>query len=408
MTEKTNNEPKKGDIKKLIRVLIISLLAVVFIAAVAAFLSDYSGVGLFKEKTTVSGNFYHINPDSVKKMSAYGSGIVLVTDNAVQYVDSSGNLRTSNVHSYSDPGLCVNQKTLLLYDKGGDSFRIEKNSAIYHEYKVNGLLTCAAIGKKNNYAYAVNDEAGYQSHVLVYSASGKKLFEWGSASDYCLNMALSNDGKMLGLTVIGIDNAEYYSRVILFDFDSDQPVCSVDFSDRTVYSLDFIRQAFIANTDCGIYKVDFSGNSALLQDYTTSEIRHSYSCPSGLHCNSVALYGNEQDSYLSVYSSDYAPLYTRNFVGSVTDICCSRNYVSAAQDNAVYVFNRENAMIGNMSFSETVIQTVLAERNIYILTLAGLYKYNVSTGGDTGKNISSPELTVSGNASSSSETPEVG
>ncbi len=376
------NETTGKDIKRLFKVLGLSLLIVLVLLALVSFLSNYTNLDLFGKKeesaAVPDGVIYRIDADNVRSMQPYQNGVVLLTNAAVQYLDASGREVSSNSHIYATPEMQICDKTVFLYDKGGTACRIEKNASVYREMTLPGTITCGAVGKRNNYAYSLDNHDGYQSHIFVYSAKGEKQFEWGSASDYCFRLALSDAGNKLAVCVVGVENAEYYSKVLLFTFNSGQPAYTVDFPGKTVFDLDFISGKKIAvYTDAGVYFVDADGQITARQEYAANEIEHSCVNNHGLSCTAVIPYGNEQTPLITVFDGAHKVLYTHQYNTLISGVVCSGSHVGVVMYDKVQILNRAGKVVGDILPGEACERYVIVNNNLYIVSGTGLHRYNI-------------------------------
>ncbi len=391
-----NKKSKSG------RVIGIFVLLLILIMAIAAVASNLSGISIASlGNATASGDLiYDSLPDSIKDIEAYSSGTVLLTDTSVDYIDSSGRMLASNAHLYSQPVMKINKSNVLLYDRGSTSFRIESNSSIYNVFTVNGAISTAAIGAKNNYAYVLNGEGGFQSHLYVYSFQGKKQFEWGSASDYCLTMDLSDNGKSIVIATIGVDSAEYYSRVSLFNFKEDNPVFSVDFPDCTVFTLDYIGNKNIAAfTDNGIFIIKNDGTYNKICEYVPSEIQHS-SSSADLKTAVIANHGNTKNSDVIVFNKKYEELFRINSDNEIFAVRSTDKFVAVIFGDRINIYNSENDCVGNIIIGEKCLDAAFAGRTVYVRTVSGIYCF------DSYDNIDLTEIKEDESTSSSEKADE--
>ena len=202
---------KRSDVKRLFTVLGCAVLIVTVLIALVWFLSRFFHLDLFNGKEDAGarvGVIYQINSDNVRSMEAYAGGVAVLTNSSLKYLDSSGHELESNKHAFSSPEMKVNNKNVFVFDKGGVGYRLEKNTSVFSEESAPGQILCGAVGRRGNYALSVNNDGGFQSHIFVYSSKGKKQFEWGSASDYCSALALSDSGGRVAVAGLGAENAD--------------------------------------------------------------------------------------------------------------------------------------------------------------------------------------------------------
>ncbi|MBE6716421.1 MAG: hypothetical protein E7573_05825 [Ruminococcaceae bacterium] len=378
----------------------VCVLVLILLMALSAVVSELSGISIADiASERASGELiYDSLPDSIKNMESYSSGTVLLTDTSVDYLDSGGRLLSSNSHLYSQPVMKVNKSTVLLYDRGGTAFRIERNSDIYNTYTVSGAITTAALGKKNNYAYVLNDEGGFQSHLYVYSYQGKKQFEWGSASEYCAGVALSDNGKNVALSMLGVENGEYYSKVIFFNFRGSEPVYSVKFTDSTVFGLDFVNNKTVAAlTDNGIFVINNDGQYETVCEYSPAEIKHSSFETSDIKAFAVANHGNEKDTDVVIFNKKYAELFRVNTDTEVISLASSERFTAVLFSNEVKIYSDTNTPIGSILLGEKCIDAAFSGRTLYVRTVSGIYSFDADADTDLTQKKSEEETAATEN-----------
>lgn len=366
------------------KIIALCVLVLILVMAIGAVFSNVAGKPLINAGNTSKNGaiIYGSLPDSIRKVESFSSGAVLLTDTAVEYIDMNGKKLSTNSHLYSQPVIKTNKSTVLLYDKGGTSFRVEKNTSIYNTYTVSGTITTAALGAKDNYAYVLNNDGGYQSHLFVYSYQGKKQFEWGSASDYCIGTALSDNGKSVAVAMLGVKNGEYVSKIIFFNFKDSEPLYSVEFSDCTVYQLDFINNKTIAAlTDNGIFVINNDGQSDKVLEYLPTEIVSSNVFRSGLKVFGIAQHGNSKESKVSVYDKKYEQLYSLDFDCEVFGVKASKNNVAVLLGDKINIYDRDNNKTAEIILGEKCFDAVFSGSRLFVQTLSGIYSF------DCNKNI---------------------
>lgn len=373
---------KRSDVKRLFTVLGCAVLIVILLIALVWFLSHFFHFGFFagsnEEKSARVGVIYQINSDNVRHMEAYAGGVAVLTNSALKYLDSSGHELESNKHTFSSPEMKVSNKNVFLFDKGGVGYRLEKNTSIYAEQTAPGQILCGAVGKRGNYALSVDNDGGFQSHIFVYTSKGKKQFEWGSASDYCSALALSDSGGRVAVAVLGAENAEYYSKVMMFSVHSGAPAYTVDFSDETVFDLDFISSRKLAvYTDRGTYIVNQNGVCTTLQEFPSNELRFAAVNHDGLRAMVTAPFGNEQTPVVTVFSEKNRILYSRQYTGQISGVTCGESYVGVMIDGRVELINRDNVAAGTVDPGEACSDFAVVSHSLYALKSDGISRYNV-------------------------------
>lgn len=363
----------------------MSLLIVLFILAVAFVASDVLGKkNINKGDASESGSvFFSVPADNVVSMQPYGGdGLVVLTDTAVKYFDVYGNSIGSNEYNYANPVMRTAGKNLVLFDRGAYSLRLEKNGAGFADLSLESPVTTATVGKKGNYAYVLNANEGFQSHLYVYNFRGAMQYEWGCSSDYILDIALSENGKYACASVLGADNAEYFSEVILFRFNSSEPVYSVKLPEIAVYSVSFIAgKKVIAYTDKGVYLFEGDGSYEIKQRYTPGEMKLSFAEQNAMGCTLINQFGNEKNVLFTIFSKNYKNEFTKEYTQSVKCVHSSSGYAAVAFKDSVKIFNSEGSIVGTLRLNDICLDCKLAGRNVYVLMSDGIRSFGVTSGG---------------------------
>lgn len=375
--ERTKSSNKKSGSFTVIGIAVLILILVMVICAAISHFSGMKVNDFDKNKANDGEIIYDSLPDSIINVEKYASATVLLTDTSVDYLNPSGQRVSANSHSYSQPVIDIKNNTVLVYDKGGMAFRIEDNMDIYNSFTVNKPIVTASVGKKSNYAYVLNEDGGYQSHLYVYTLQGKKQFEWGSAADYCVATELSDNGRSIAIALLGVKNGEYVTTVNFFNFKDESPLFSVELKDCTVYELKFINnKTVVALTDNGIFVINKNGEYEKICDYTPSEILHSHCSFRGLNAVCAAQHGNVKATKLSVFNKKFSELYTKDFDTEIFGIRTSDKYVAALFNDSISIFDAKGNLTGEILFDEKCIDAAFSGNTLFVLTVSGIYSFN--------------------------------
>lgn len=385
MDENKKNKKKTGPgLGSVLKIVGMTILIVLLVLAAAFVASDVVGRRNMNngENAEDGSMFFAMTADNVVSMEPYGGdGLVVLTDTAVKYFDAYGNSIGSSEYTYANPVMCSAGKNLILFDRGAYSLRLEKNGVSFSTLTFDSPVTTAAVGKKGNYAYVLNANDGFQSHLYVYNFRGAKQYEWGCSSDYIMDVSLSENEKYACAAVLGADNAEYFSEVVLFRFNSPEPVYTVKLPEISVYSVEFVSgKKVVAYTDRGVYLFDGDGGYSIVQSYTPGEMKFSSAEQGSMGCTLINQYGNEKNVLFTVFSKNYKSSFTKEYAQSVKCIHSSSGYAAAAFKDSIEVINSEGSIVGEIALDDICIDCRIAGRNIYVLTSDGIRCYGVTSG----------------------------
>lgn len=370
-TDQTVAKPKAQiKISPFMLIGIAALVVLVIIAAAIAVADHAESSG--KNRTHGA---YTINSDSVLELGDYTSGVAVLTSNSVDYVDSFGNLMSANEHTYTNPVMITSGKNLVLYDRGGNLMKIEKNASLYKSFTFEAPISCADITSKGTYAYVLNADSGYQSHLFVYSYKGKKLFEWSSL-EYVVRVAVADSGNFVAINTISVGNADTLSKVYLFQFNKETYDYMEEFIGETVFDIDFVSGKKIAVlTDRGAYLMNAKGERTALCEYSANELNHTDLKKGSLGIVSVNLYGNTNNTKVYLFDRNYKNVYEQTYQNAISDVIADLNYYAVIFGNEIRILNSKNVETGHILLDEVCMDAVISGGKLYVLSSGGIRQY---------------------------------
>ncbi len=352
----------------------LSLLVLLLIIAASVVLAEKSDI---RAKKHTEDSVFSVNADTVIDIAPFPSGAALLTATSIEYVDQYGNLMNANEHTFSKPVMVTAGKNLILYDRGGSQLKIEKNSVKYKQLEFESAISCADITENGVYSYVLNADSGYQSHMFAYSYKGSLLFEWSSA-DYVLCMSLAPSGKYAALGVLSVENAEYNSKVFLFQFNRKEPIYSVDFNGETVYDVEFTGTKKLAVfTDHGTYLLDRNGEKTAYAEYTANEMNHTSVTKDGVGVSAVNLYGNNNNVIVRIFTKGFRSVYEHSFQEAVVSVVSGENAAALIMNDRILIYNDKDVQIGVIEPPEACIRCILSGSRVFVLTSGGLYNFSM-------------------------------
>lgn len=164
---------------------------------------------------------YQVNSSNIKKVDVLNGDIYILYNDRSVALDGSAKEIRSFEHAYATPALSMSTDRALIYDRGGNGFRIEnRTESLYEGATSEGEdIITASIGKKGNIALGTLSGSATSRLTVWNSTYDKKAFVW-NCSDYSItSTALSDNGKYVAVSVMGAKDGETYSKIYVFDFD---------------------------------------------------------------------------------------------------------------------------------------------------------------------------------------------
>ena len=367
----------------LIRAAGIALIVVIIIVAVAFVISGKGRSAANENKAAASDKdlLYEISAESVLDMQTVSGNIVILKKSSVLYLDEMGRTIAELEHSYANPVMLTAGKFLLLYEKGGNELRVEMDAKVCHTVTTQSPITCADLNGKGMFAYVLNSDGGYQSHLYAYTYKGDKKFEWGSGSDeYVMNMKLAAGSKHIMINVLRFSNASHVSVLYLFRISEREPIYTAEFSGETVYAMNLARtDRAIAFTDGGVYRIDQKGQTEELKPHAQNELASLYTRPSGVSALLLNRYGNQNTPELTVYDARFKHTQTALFNGAASCVCASTDFAAAICADDLFICPTKG-QCRLVEIGEKCFKIAASRNTVYVLLANGVRSYSANQG----------------------------
>lgn len=157
-------------------------------------------IGNYLNMCGTNSNFFVIDSEGITGYS-----------NIVKENFSKGDLAFKDVISESeaDYAIIVDKDTANVYAISG-------NEIVWNTH-INNANILGAYINKNGYAAVIYSQTGYKSLIKVFSNTGEELFTNFLASTYAIDVAISNDNKILAIAEIDTNGINVESRIKFVD-----------------------------------------------------------------------------------------------------------------------------------------------------------------------------------------------
>ena len=291
-------------------IAVVVLLVMLFVMAV----SQIRGTKLSNVRDSYNNFFssvgggggfpYQVNSSNIKKVDVLNGDIyILYNDRSVALDGSAKELRSFD-HSFATPALSMSPDRVLIYDRGGNAFRVENRTESLYEGKTSdgeNIIT-ASIGKKGNIAFGSLSGSATSRLTVWNSTYDKKAFVW-NCSDYSItSTALSDNGKYVAVSVMGAKDGETYSKIYVFDFEYSDPVSETEYPGTAMLAVNFSDNDTVVGV--GDNKISFlkdlKKNTEV--DYGSSSLSTFTFAPNGRTILVLAEYGSQNHQLLRCYT----------------------------------------------------------------------------------------------------------
>lgn len=360
--------------------LVIAVLLAVLLIAYAVFISIHpvGAVEYFKTQHALSGSgdSFNNNISGGKPLFTLSADkcFFLITDSNINCYNLNGKMVFSQLHNYSRPVSCISETRIILFDQGETDLTVYGfGNKLFARHFEKGIIT-AAISKCGVYAVATKAE-GYDSVVSVFDKNNNQIYQWFSSSETVNALALSDDGKTLGVATLSVKEGRYSSSVYALNFDSANPIMKTNYTDKTVYQL-FTSSSSVF---CAVFndKIDFinykKGNTV------SHESEHNINIVKKTEGKIIALKtvsGNQDENLIDVYKKNGELQATVKISKHITDFSFKSGKINLLCLDQIEKYDMDGKLIGQAQtgydacFIETQSdRSVICVRNSVIETV---------------------------------------
>ncbi len=238
----------KATLKKVFRIIripvvVLAVVAALFLSARLLGSVAVSNItdGIREIKTVFSrgeGYPYQLDAFNYRKSFAIGNRpLILYNDSSKVLSSSAGDLFDLKLE-YADSKVLSKKSRALIYSNSANKIVIQSKTEKLGEFTEEGTVVAAALAKNGSFATSYSNE-DYQSVLSVYNSRFKKIFQWNCSQERIADISLSGNGKKVAAVAVGTENAEIYTRLLVFDVGSSKPLADICF-DGTL----FLRVAY--------------------------------------------------------------------------------------------------------------------------------------------------------------------
>lgn len=326
-----------------------------------------------------SGGGYPINVDKSDAVSTkrIGSGIMLLSNDSVEILNSTAKELVRVQHTFLNPESDIANGRAVIYSRASGRVEVVNRSGVLYKTDLKKNILTAAIGKKGNIAIA-SQSISAQSDLTVLDKKGKAIFSWECAAERISAVALSGNGKSVAVAVVGAENTELYSRVLVFNFDKSEPVVEFKYSENAMIKLKFGNdETLIAVGDKMFSAISVKANTKQDVEHETGDIlERFYTYENGKTAIVLSRFGNKMLSKLVVYGTTGKRLFETNCNQEIKWVSCDANYAVVLTEDEVQCFDNTGKLMGSFKVDKYSESVVVVGKHTYLFEKGVITRHN--------------------------------
>lgn len=361
-----------------IPVVILAVAAALFLSARlmgnVAVSNITDGIRQVKTVFAKGGGYpYSLDTFNFKKADAIGSGVITVNNDSTVVLNSSAD-ELFNMQIKPGSRVITQNGRALIYGTASNEVilqsRTEKLGSITEESSV----VVAALADNGSFATSHASEK-HQSILRVYNSRFKNVFQWNCSQERVADIALSQNGRNLAVAAVGAENAEIYTRIIIFNIGDTEPKADVKFSGTMFFDVVYTASGkIIAAGDNKTVVLNKKGETVDETVYAEDSILAVCSDDSG---NTVVCYEEFGGAKTGIVRYSRSGKKTCSVVvdGIPDCVAAEGGRIAVASGNEIVVYSQNGKEVKRIETENAVESVFIASGTVYAVGGGAIYKY---------------------------------
>ncbi len=182
----------------------------------------------------------------------YGGNILFLSDNSFVALNKSAKQICVKNHNFSNPSFRCSGGRYIIYNVGGNDYRIDTLSKTLHKSSYENKIICCAISESGTYGI-LSESKDFLNEMTVYDRSNKEKYKYYFANKSVSDIAVSNDSKTVSTCGFYTKEGILVSFVYVHDLKSEEPKYKFEFNDNMLFFIRyFINDNIVVVGDNGI------------------------------------------------------------------------------------------------------------------------------------------------------------
>ncbi len=348
---------------------IIKIITIIFIVIISLFMLYYIGnyfengfstTNTNNSKKTVGFpiNVVGENPIYIGSM---GNTIVVVTESKIYLYSIAGSEILSVKHEFSNPSIISNNIISILFDRGGNSFKIFSKNKLLYEKTIQNRIINAYIGS-NGYFAIVQQENRYAGSVTFYDSYFNDILTWYSSDNQINSLSFKSDNSGCWVAGYNTSNGQINSTIYNIDFSKKAELSEKILEDTMILSLNNSNNTLSVIGDNSFYVFSQDGKELSRYRYN-KKLSLFKNTPSHtiLYFNDNNSVGKEIISFndKGKIEGNYSPN------SNIVDILYDKNKIVAVSNESFIQLSYNLSLIKTSYLDNSIQKSILLNNNIY-------------------------------------------
>ncbi|MBQ5430814.1 MAG: hypothetical protein IIU28_04085 [Lachnospiraceae bacterium] len=323
---------------------------------------------------------FKVSSASTLNYSEFNGGLVSYSQDGASYLNNKGEAVWNEAYDMQSPKVRIAKQRMLIYDTKGTTMKILSPEKEEGEIQTNLPIVRADVAADGTVAAMMQE--GATGYLNVYKADGTQLAQGQvhlAKTGYPLDLAISEDGKRLAVSMASVSKGQLTSTLNIYDFSEkgegqrDNLVGTFQYTDGLCPEVEFFEDgSIVAYSNHKIHLIDASSKPEEIETIKVKpEIK---SVMTGDDAFGIIIDNdNNTEKYLQVFSESGKEKFKKKLDISYTQCRFLTNgEILITNGENLRVYNKLGRVRFSYDFSETLVSFLPTEgRQEYLLITEG-------------------------------------
>lgn len=305
-----------------------------------------------------------IKNEPLQNIYGISSHLGILTKTNIYTYNENGKRLNKQTHGYSNPVVREGNKRVLIYDRGGNGFRVDTQNSTIGTKIVEGQIIYAQIHTNGNVAVVTTHER-YASVITVYDASLSELYQY-SVTERISNVCFAPDNRHILATAIVTINGKLGANLYELNIND-----SEDISKQTIMDILPLNISYSENSNITII-----GKDSLITINAESKAETRYEYSGNLHNfingsvnESIIITDNYSDvsSLISVVGADGIVKNATTINDTVLDVYSDGSRILVLGKNLAYNYDSTLQLLNQFELSKSFQKIMYNGNSVYFM-----------------------------------------
>lgn len=229
----------------------------------------------YGDTETAAGEItYRYDASAQNRFAVVGDGLAVLSGNALQLLDKSGEEVWSASVRLAAPALDAGGNRAVAYDVGGTALYVLDSEGLVYEITADEAepLIAANLNAKGWLA-VTSDRKNLKGGVSVYNAEGREVFAFKSSERFVIDAYVTDDCSTLAAVTLGQEDGTFISNVVLYDLKEEEPKAKYPVTDGLVLAIGQQGDTLVTVSDTSLTFADDEGTVTASYAYNGMYLR---------------------------------------------------------------------------------------------------------------------------------------